>query len=113
MLEKQDDTDYLCGDGCCVDLNGHVRDFTSRADRSATSGRLGRQRNEGVVGRLLARPRGSGALPSLLVRRPGPRALHVIFTLRSATPASQIGRRPVSICERPAIGGLGRLPDPS
>ena len=27
-------------------------------------------------------------MPSLLVRRPGPRALHVIFTRRSATPAS-------------------------
>jgi hypothetical protein len=43
-------TDYLCDDGCCVDLNGYARGFTSRTDRAATGGRLGRQRNEGVVG---------------------------------------------------------------
>jgi hypothetical protein len=88
MWDKHDETDYLCDDGCCVDLNGYFRNFASRTDCAATGGLHGRQRDEGVVGRLLARPRKPRALPSLLVRRPGPRALHVIFTLRSATPAS-------------------------
>ena len=111
-MEKYDEKDYLCDPACGVDLNGYFRDVTSRTDCAATGGLHGRQRDEGVVGRLLARPRGSRALPSLLVRRPGPRALHVSVTLRGVTPAIQVGGRTMFIRERPAIGGLRHLSKP-
>jgi hypothetical protein len=38
MSEKNDDADYLCDDGCWVDLSGYFWDFTSRAD-CAVAGR--------------------------------------------------------------------------
>ncbi len=80
--ENYNYANYPCG--CCVDLGSHARDFPSRTDCAAAAGRhrKRRWRNEGVVGRLLARPCGPRALPPLLVRRWWSRPLQVISPVR-------------------------------